>query len=186
MIPVYYGKPPKVFDEPNCVSMSHAAFRFHDCLWGLSDRRCSLEFEATDEDIIQRTGLSKGSLAIARKDLSRRGLIICRRRQRGYLYTLNDVETRKPYSGDPKVKKPYQKKKRSSSQIAQQANETPAVVVAAPAASMATVVWIKTTKPAGVLPALVGDASEEGLDSCDTSFPNGRRNFGFDKLFKKS
>jgi hypothetical protein len=46
--------------------------------------RSSLQFDATDEDIVKRTELSKGALALARKDLSRRGLIVCRRQQRGH------------------------------------------------------------------------------------------------------
>jgi hypothetical protein len=76
--------------------------------------------------------------------------------------------------------------------MAKQADETPAALTVVPAAAMAPPEPIKTTRPAGVLPESIGDASEEGLDSCDTSFaepapprPDGQRDFGFEKLFKK-
>jgi hypothetical protein len=79
MIDVYYGKPPKLLSLPNCIEMSHATFRLYDCLWGLSDRYSGFQVEVTDDEIIKRTTLSKGALNLARKDLSRRGLILCNR-----------------------------------------------------------------------------------------------------------
>lgn len=113
MIPVYYGKPPKLLDLPNCVSMSHATARLYDCLWALSDRYSSFQVEVTDDEIIKRTGLSKGALNIGRKDLDRRGLVLCNRQQRGHRYLLLDPETLQPYSANPKQRIIYKKKSAS-------------------------------------------------------------------------
>ncbi len=195
MIDVYYGKPPKLLSLPNCIEMSHATFRLYDCLWGLSDRYSSFQVEVTDDEIIKRTTLSKGALNLARKDLSRRGLILCNRQQRGHRYLILNPETLQPYSANPKQRIRYTKK--SSSPMAPPppppppANETPAVLTVAPAAIMAPAASTKATRPADVLPESIGDASEDGLDSCDTSFPrptllrpDGRPNYGFDKCFE--
>ena len=116
MIPVFYGKPPKLLDLPNCVEMSHATFRLYDCLWGLSDRRSSLQFDVTDEEIKKRTKLAERTLANARKDLTERGLIVCHRRQRGYSYSLCDPETLQPYPGDPKERRLYERKRKPAVQ----------------------------------------------------------------------
>jgi hypothetical protein len=113
MIDVYYGKPPKLLSLPNCIEMSHATFRLYDCLWGLSDRYSGFQVEVTDDEIIKRTTLSKGALNLARKDLSRRGLILCNRQQRGHRYVILNPETLQPYSANPKQRIRYTKKSSS-------------------------------------------------------------------------
>jgi hypothetical protein len=195
MIDVYYGKPPKLLDLPNCVSMSHAAFRFYDCLWGLSDRRSSLQVDATDEDIIKRTTLSKGTLAIVRKDLIKRGLIICHRQQRGYRYSLCDPMTPgQPYPGNPKVKIKYEKKTSSHKTPVERQQEPLTEVAATIHAATHTGKdlpdedFIPATHQS--TPQLIPQQPirQRTLHTLHTLplRPDGERDYGFDKLFGNS
>jgi hypothetical protein len=104
MIPYWYGKPREIYNTPRFIKMSHATARLYDFLLWMSDRRSSRKFDVTDEEITNRTTIAKRTLAISRKDLEQRGLIVCDRLPRGYSYQLCDPETGLPYPGDPKAK----------------------------------------------------------------------------------
>ena len=171
MIDVYYGKPPKLLSLPICVEMSHATFRLYDCLWGLSDRYSSFQFEVTDDEIIKRTRLSKGALNLARKDLIRRKLILCSRQQRGHRYLILNPEKGEPYSADPKQRIRYTKKSSLPSEpvehaasVPKPADETPTAPPVVPATIIAPAVSTEATD-ALRLP--------EEMDFCDNSFKFG-------------
>jgi hypothetical protein len=191
MIDVYYGKPPKLLSLPNCIEMSHATFRLYDCLWGLSDRYSSFQVEVTDDEIIKRTTLSNGALNIARKDLSRRGLIICNRQQRGHRYLILNPETLQPYSANPKQRIRYTKK--SASPAAAQdatppedtlpADETP---TAPPVVSEVTIAPAVSPDATGDLPETMGDAQQPTPHPIPQNAvhtlpprPHGERDYGF-------
>ena len=166
MIPRYFGKPPELYESPRCLGMSHATARLYDFLFWLSHRHSSLQFDVLDEEITTLADLSKGTLAYARKDLSKRGLIVCRRLPRGYTYVLCDAKTGEPYPGGPKVKTPYKAKSSSPSKSEQ------------PTAGVPEVVKVEAPKPVTTTPQRAPNVLPMRAD--------GRPDYGFDKLFKSS
>jgi hypothetical protein len=162
MIDVYYGKPPKLLSLSNCIEMSHATFRLYDCLWGLSDRYSSFQVEVTDDEIIKRTTLSKGALNLARKDLSRRGLILCNRQQRGHRYLILNPETLQPYSANPKQRIRYTKKSASPTDATPPEDHLPAdeTPTAPPVVSEVTIAPAVSPDATGDLPETMSDAQQ--------------------------
>jgi hypothetical protein len=159
MIPEFFGKPPQLYESPRCLGMSHANARLYDFLFWVSHRRSSLQFDVLDEEITKLTDLSPRTLATARKDLSKRGLIVCRRQTRGYTYVICDPKTGEPYSGEPKV------------QIRKERKNTPEKQPdAAPQKTRVEPTKPTTQTTLHVLPVR----------------PDGRPDYGFDKIFGAS
>lgn len=165
MIPYWYGKPREFYDSPSFINMSHATARLYDFLFWMSDRRSSRKFDVLDEDITERTTLAKRTLALARKDLTERRLIVCNRLPRGYSYVICDPSTGEPFPGDPKAKV-IPKKKPS--------NAAPAP---APAAVTPSAVPTKTTTDTDF------PFGHNLTPQPQLLRPDGQRDYGFDKRF---
>jgi hypothetical protein len=113
MLRRYSGFPPEIFERGIVPQMKDSALRLYLFLCRHSDRRSSRQFKATDAEIGEQAGSSPGALRHARKNLLSLGLIHCEKAPGGaYTYSLCDVDTKRPYPGDPKVKAPYKKKEK--------------------------------------------------------------------------
>ena len=111
MLPRYSGFPPEIFERGLVPKMSDSALRVYMFLCRTSDRQSSRQFTVTDKEIGEHAGPSPRSLQGARVCLGKMGLIACERAPGGaYAYSLCDVDTGKPFPGDPKAKVRYVKK----------------------------------------------------------------------------
>lgn len=113
MLRRYSGFPPEIFERGIVPQMKNSALRLYLFLCRHSDRKSSRQFKATDAEIGEQVGSSPGALRHARKNLLTLGLIHCEKAPGGaYTYSLCDVNTKRPFPGDPKVKAPYKKKEK--------------------------------------------------------------------------
>jgi hypothetical protein len=113
-LPRYSGFPPEIFERGIVPRMSSTAVRLYLFLCRTSDRKSTLQFPATDKEIRLQTGASARALGEARTNLKMLGLIHCEKAPGGsYTYILCDVETGRPFPGDPKVKAQYIKREKN-------------------------------------------------------------------------
>jgi hypothetical protein len=167
--PHYGGYPKEVLYMGHWAQMSGGAKGLYISLCDASDRRSSRRFELKDDELVKMAGVSKGTLNAARKELFEMGMVVCDREPGGrFTYTLCNPKTGRPFPGDPRAKVTYGDE--SSSPMADPADETP---TAPPVVSAVTIAPAVSTNATDVLPESIGDACEEGLDLCDTSFEFG-------------
>jgi hypothetical protein len=168
--PRYSGFPIELLSLGHWAQMSGGAKGLYIVLCGASDRRSSRRFELKDEDVVKMAGVSRGTLNAARKELSEMGMVVCDREPGGrFTYTLCNPKTGRPFPGDPRAKVAYDDEE-SSSATADADDETPTAPPDVPAAIIAPTV---STKATDVPPESIGDACEDGLEFCDTSFEFG-------------
>lgn len=112
-LPRYSGFPPEIFEQGIVAKMRDSAVRLYFFLCRASDRKSSLKFAATDKEITEQSGASPRALRDARINLKALGLIAYDKAPGGsYTYSLCDVDTGRPFPGDPKVRARYVKKER--------------------------------------------------------------------------
>jgi hypothetical protein len=149
--PRWFGVPPELFELGHFAAIGDGAVRLYVFLCWMGDRKSSHMFEIKDSHIAAMIGLSKRSLSNARKQLSGRGLAVCKRDQAGhYAYTLCALKTGRTFPEDPRARIQHQKK--SSNTVASVSPS--ALLMARPVASSKTV-------------------RIEGIDIVDTDFNYG-------------
>jgi hypothetical protein len=111
LLPRYSGFPPEIFERGIVPRMGASALRLYLFLCRTSDRKSTLQFSVTDKEVKLQTGASPRALRDARINLIDLGLVSCEKALGGsYTYALCDVDTGRPFPGDPKVKAPYTKR----------------------------------------------------------------------------
>ena len=99
-----------IVDNGIAAKCSGSALRLWLYLIRSVDRHSTRRFRATDAEIVESVGGSKGALCGARKQLLSFGVVEFTPSKAGvYTYEICDHDTGKPYLCDPKVKPPYVK-----------------------------------------------------------------------------
>jgi hypothetical protein len=170
--PHFGGYPKPLFDLGYWARMSGGAKGVYITLCDESDNRSTRRFKLKDPELAELSGVSKRRLGDARTELSEMGMVVCEREPGGlFTYELCNPKTGRPYPGDPKAKVPYEKKKKEPSPMADTAAETPTErLQPSPKRFIAPAVSTNATE---VMPESIGDACEDGLQFCDTSFEFG-------------
>jgi hypothetical protein len=167
--PPFCGFPKTVLKSHQWAQMSVGAKGVYVVLCGMSDERSTRRFELKDEYVVHMAGVSRGTLNAARKELFKMGMVVCDREPGGrFTYTLCNPKTGRPFPGDPRAKVAYEEE--SPFLIADPVDEKP---TALPVVSAVTIAPAFSTKSTDTLPKSMGDACEEGLEFCDTSFEFG-------------
>jgi DNA-binding transcriptional ArsR family regulator len=117
MIDRFFGIHQEFIRSGLCAKMKDGENRLYLFVMHKSERFSSLQITATDSEIRSAVGVAGRTLCNARKKLFEYGLICSRRGGGGrYTYTICNPETGKPYPGDPKVRVPYENRKRRAVQ----------------------------------------------------------------------
>jgi hypothetical protein len=125
----YSGFPPEIFERGIVPQMRDCALRLYLFLCRTSDRKSTLQFSVTDKEVKVQTGASPRALRDARINLIALGLVSCEKALGGsYTYTLCDVDTGRPFPGDPKVKAPYTKRPKTQENRPSPAPSQPSTV----------------------------------------------------------
>jgi hypothetical protein len=104
----YFGLPPELIERGVVPKMSESDLRLCTFAYWKSDNRSSREFLASDSEISQKVGVSTRSLSKARRSLSELGILQCFKGvDNRYTYILCDLNTGKPFPGNPREKAPY-------------------------------------------------------------------------------
>ncbi len=111
MIAEFFGLPHSLVRTGKLKQLSGTAVSLLVALWHESERACTREMTRTDRQLTALVKAHRNSIAAARRELKNAGLVTAEPfGSSGFLYSLCDPETGKPWAGPPEVGIKYVKK----------------------------------------------------------------------------